>query len=446
MEINENGEIQVLDIPSNTGYWFVRANSRAKYYEDFKKNNYIAVDSNTLPISKLFEIPATIRGSEDALLDKYKQIFQENDLNIFNNLPQVQKMSTGERKKAKSKEAGRSTYRAKRVFNFIEKFNIGDFVVVPYKSSRKFLIGIIVSECFEDDIDHMESLDELGQLTYDISNFEFKRRVLWVKELSRKNFPDKLSWIKTAHQSIFNIKDFANDLNPYITPFYKYQDNFYSRIGVNTSKKISSSSWLDYQLTLQKIVGDENLEDVYQKQRVQSPGDIVIYALSNAWWLIPLIISSLFGEIEINQGQVKIKMQGVIRYFSKGERLKRKLIADNATLEVIQKEANVRKTDAETLSSINNTVDDNETKKVSTDATKSIAKAIANRQRENLERIEQSFTEKDDKKSINTATPRADIDTAKLQNKFQFSNEDPGFLIPYESQEDNLNPSGEEHE
>lgn len=139
-------------------------------------------------------------------------------------------------------------------------------------------------------------------------------------------------------------------------------------------------------------------------------------------------------------------MQGVIRYFSKGERLKRKLVADNAALEVMQKEANVRKTDAETLSSINNTVDDNETKKVSTDATKNIAKAIANRQRENLERIEQSFTEKDDKKSINTATPRADIDTAKLQNKFQFSNEDPGSLIPYESQEDNLNPSEEEHE
>lgn len=34
----------------------------------------------------------------------------------------------------------------------------------------------------------------------------------------------------------------------------------------------------------------------------------------------------------------------------------------------------------------------------------------------------------------------------KLQNKFQFSNEDPGSLIPYESQEDNLNPSEEEHE
>ena len=95
--------INVLDIPEDTRYWFVRANSQSQYYEDFLFNNYIAVDSNGFSLDTLFEIPSTLRSSKDALLEKYKQLFETHDLNLFNSKVDKEKLSDDELKKEKGR-------------------------------------------------------------------------------------------------------------------------------------------------------------------------------------------------------------------------------------------------------------------------------------------------------------------------------------------------------
>lgn len=97
---NEN-KFEILDIPSNTQYWFVRANSRAEYYDDFLQNNYISVDANSISLSTLLEIPQTLRSSKDALKEQYKQLFQENALKQFKERSQNEKMSDKTKKKKK---------------------------------------------------------------------------------------------------------------------------------------------------------------------------------------------------------------------------------------------------------------------------------------------------------------------------------------------------------
>ena len=64
MESSENNyqkiNAEILDIPNDTNYWFVRANSGAMYYEDFFNNNYIAIDSDGLSVSNFLSMPSTI--------------------------------------------------------------------------------------------------------------------------------------------------------------------------------------------------------------------------------------------------------------------------------------------------------------------------------------------------------------------------------------------------
>lgn len=435
-------ELRVLDIPSTTRYWFVRANSQSQYYEDFLYNNFIAIDSNGLSLTKLFEIPSTIRSSDAALRDKYKQLFEEHDLQIFNSLIEGKKLSDEEIKKEKTVELRRSSLRATRMFQFVEKMNINDFVIVPYKSSQKFLIGVVTSECFTSPISRIQLLNDDGYLAYDTCKFPIKRRVLWIKELPQKQFPDSLSWIKTAHQSLFNISEYANKLNPCIYPLYRYKENVYFRIGVNTSKKISSSAWLDYQLLLRKITG-EKLEELYQKQKVQSPGDIILYVIQKYWWLLCLVMGGLFGEVEINQAPVKVKFQGVFRFFSKGERLKRKLAAEKIQIEAAQDKANVDKTDVEILKGIKD-IDDGKAAKSISESAYYIAKSVEARQKNNQARINKGFSEQETEKKLPPLPKDVQNDAEKVVSLFKLSNENPGSSIQYENQEDSLSVPKEE--
>lgn len=435
-------ELSVLDIANDTNYWFVRANGQSQFYDDFKYNNFIAIDSNNFPLEKLFEIPSTLRSSADALRERYKQLFAEHDLKLLNEKIKDEDLTDEEIKEKRTIELRRSSNRSNRNFHFVEEMNINDFVIVPFKSSEKFLIGVVTSDCFTSPIKHMELLDDDGNYSYDICNFPLKRRVLWIKELPQKQFPDSLSWIKTAHQSIFNITEYANTLNPYIFPIYKYKDQLYFRIGVNTTNQISSSSWLDYQLLLKEIT-EEHLDDLFQKQKVQSPGDIVIYVIQKYWWLIPLVMSCLFGEVEINHGSFKMKFQGIIKFFSKDEKLKRKLSVEQTKVELDQKKADLSKRDIETLKQIKE-IKDGKTNKDIDEATSYIAKAIRERAQKNQQKIDESFTQSEEEKNIPTPSKDVSEDAKKVVNLFKLSDENPGSLIQYESQSDSLTAPEEE--
>lgn len=435
-------DLNILDIPSDTKYWFVRANSQSQFYDDFKYNNFIAVDSNNFDLSKLFEIPSTLRSSNEALLNRYKQLFEEHDLNIFNKSINKEELTEEEIKKEKTVELRRSSLRASRMFQFVEEMNINDFVIVPYKSSEKFLVGIVTSDCFTESVPRIQLLDDDGHLAYDTCDFSIKRRILWIKELSRKQFPDSLSWIKTAHQSIFNISEYADKLNPCIYPIYRYQDNVWFRIGVNTPDKIPSSTWLDYQLLLKKIT-DKNLNNLFQKNKVQSQGNIVLFVQNNLWWIIPLVMGGLFGEVEFNKGPVKVKFQGVLKFFSKGERLKRKLSADEVITELDQKRADVNKTDAETLKTLKE-IDSGKAKETINEGVDYIAKAIKDRQKNNKQRIKEGFSESENEKNISPISKDIRKDAEDVISKLKLSNEDPGSSIQYENQEDSLNVPKEE--
>lgn len=446
--MNNENEFKILDIPSNTQYWFVRANSRAEYYDDFLQNNYIAVDSSSISLNTLLDIPQTLRSSKDALKDRYKQLFQENALSKFDKRSKDEKMSDKTRKKERAAVLKRSSYRSGIVFHFVEDMNIGDFVVIPYKSAEKFLIGTVVTNCFENEIDHVEDLDENSESNYAISPFKLKRKILWIKELPKSKFPDKLSWIESAHQSIFNITGYGNELNPFINPLYRYKGKIYARIGVNTDKEISSSSWLDYQLTMKDILSN-NLGNVFQKLYVQSPGQIIIYVKQNLYWLVPLLIGCLFGKVEIKHGDFKINFVGIFRYFSKTERQIRNLDVEEKKAKIDNIKADSSNKYANSVSTLSN-LNDKNSEGLKHGLLKEIENsAISNDDKENdKQELENKFSIESMEKKIDFPKniQKIEKDKNNLQKELKLSNENPGSLIQFENQKDNLIPSTDEFE
>ena len=104
-----SNELSVLDIANDTNYWFVRANGQSQFYDDFKYNNFIAIDSNNFPLEKLFEIPSTLRSSTDALRERYKQFFAEHDLKLLNEKIKGENLTDEEIKELRTKNYRTST-------------------------------------------------------------------------------------------------------------------------------------------------------------------------------------------------------------------------------------------------------------------------------------------------------------------------------------------------
>lgn len=434
-----------MDIPNDTNYWFVRANSKAMYYNDFFNNNYIAIDSDGLSFSNFLSISSTIKSSEEALKAKYKAIFNENVLKLYDENSENQNKPAEKQKEEKTKLLTSSSIKANKSFQFIEKMNIGDFIFVPYMSSSKFLVGIITSDVFDKDINHIQVKDEDGNMQYRVCPYKLKRRTVWIKEINKGQFPDKLSWIKTAHQSIFNITKSANVLNPVIAPIYKYQNQVFCRIGVNTSEQISNSTWLAYQEAIKDILTDNN-DNVYQKSKVQSKGDIVQFTVSNLWWLIPLLYQGLFGETKYQFYFISGTFVGPLRRFLPSQKRKEsiedksnaannKLKESQAKLNLAKarkEEADAKKIEAETQMLLRKIPkDDNSNDKF-------IKKSIR-------KRVERNNKRREDSMSIHQKVKKdvlaKNVDTDEIQEKMQLSNENVGNEIEPKNQMDNLNSS-----
>lgn len=440
-QMNTNDDtlsMDILDVPNSTKYWFVRANTAAEYYTDFMTNHYIAIDSDNQNLYELLGIPSTIRSSTDALQSAYKTIFNNHDITQYKKENENSSKDPETIATELTKLRTKSTNRANRSYSFIEEMNIGDFIFVPYKSSTKFLVGIVTGDVFDDDIHHLYLGDDEAD-RYSICSYKFKRRVMWIKEVTQKYFPEKLSWIKSAHQSLFDITASGADvLNPIIAPIYRYKGKIYCRIGVNTTNQISNSTWLEYQQTMQNIL-QKNNNDVYQKSRVQSPGDIIQYAESLKWWLIPIIYEGLFGQFNYDIHGIKGTFIGPLRRFSptgkkelaqekedrKSEKKDRELAQEreNAKTAKLNAEADLKRAKAAKLNAETARIMHKMPNQEAINDSKFVKHAISDRVTRNYDRLSENNTEKIIKKN-NIALPKTSTD--EIQKKMQLSNENVG--------------------
>lgn len=275
----------ILEIPNDMGYWLVRADG-GKYYEDFFLGNFIAVSDNEITLEMITKYS---KGSLVGITtDFFKDIYSE-----------VYKGWTSQQ----------IAHAVSRTQKFIVEMKIGDLVLVPSRNSKNFLIGIITSDVYQITEDDVTAKIEVN---YAINPYLKRRKVQWLKEIPRCEISDKLYWILSAHQTIFNLEENKENINQLLAPVYIQDGLCHGTIKISKKEGLNANEWYDLYSIIKKH-SDNIEEEMIIKSNVQSPG-LIEFVTENYGTIIAVttVLSGfLIGEVNI----VGIKIKGILPYF-----------------------------------------------------------------------------------------------------------------------------------
>ena len=198
---------------------------------------------------------------------------------------------------------------------------IGDIVIVPSKNSNFFLIGVVDSEMY----DGSSGIEDSEKTGIKACPFIKRRTVTWIKEIGRSSLPQKMYWVLSAHQTIFNVTDFSREVNSLLSFIVKFGEEVTASCFVSTDKGITIKDWHQLTSILIETTGEDS-DEIDMKIDVQSPGDIALSAI--------ILYAIGFGEVNI----AGFKLQGIHPYFfGKGKLERDKLKAEIDGLKLANK-------------------------------------------------------------------------------------------------------------
>ncbi|WP_343011967.1 hypothetical protein [Gemella morbillorum] len=314
--------LEILDIPDNTKYWLVRA-GQGEEYEDFKKSGIIGLRYDKLTLDEIHSI-------------KNKPILVQEYTTYTSKKGKIIKRKRSDKAIARDKENFHKTlykssiskhYKlskssiaqiASRIENFVHKMNIGDIVIVPYISSRKFLVGVITSDTYEITIEEQQKLEAKAQKEYEwklrnnqtfprkhkVSISRKRRNVKWLNEVDKSELSPKLFYTITMHQSIIDISELGEYIDRILSTLYIKDKKLHLSLKVSTQNPVTSELWEKLFKLINRNKKDDEVAEA--KIYVESPGffEISQFLYENKE-PIAIFIAMIFGDIDINGIRIK---------------------------------------------------------------------------------------------------------------------------------------------
>ena len=318
--------LKILEIPKETKYWLVRA-GRGEEYEDFKQSSSIGIQYNQISLENLIQlekisinVPELTPSGRKRKSETIEKEYNKKKKDLYTSL--VLRNIRPKPSKNGASQIG------SRLQNFYNKMNIGDIVIVPYRSSRKFLIGIISSEMYEltdDEYWELKKKVVLNSIGQKISVCKKRRKITWVNEVNREWINPKLLYTINMHQSIIDITDYGKYIDGLLSPVYIKDNVIYGKISVRTKDNINSEVWETLYKTINKLKNKDDVIDI--KSNVESPGSLLLSMVIGGT-IFSFICCVLYFSKEISI--LGVKFQGIKR--SLNEEKKEKL--ENKNLEI----------------------------------------------------------------------------------------------------------------
>lgn len=318
--------LKILEIPKETKYWLVRA-GRGEEYEDFKQSSSIGIQYNQISLENLIQlekisinVPELTPSGRKRKSETIEKEYNKKKKDLYTSL--VLRNIRPKPSKNGASQIG------SRLQNFYNKMNIGDIVIVPYRSSRKFLIGIISSEMYEltdDEYLELKNKVELNSIGQKISVCKKRRKITWVNEVNREWINPKLLYTINMHQSIIDITDYGKYIDGLLSPVYIKDNVIYGKISVRTKDNINSEVWETLYKTINKLKNKDDVIDI--KSNVESPGSLLL-SMGIGGTIFSFICCVLYFSKEISV--LGVRFQGIKRSFN--EEKKEKL--ENKNLEI----------------------------------------------------------------------------------------------------------------
>ena len=319
MDTESANILKILEIPKETKYWLVRA-GRGEEYEDFKQSSSIGIQYNQISLENLIQlekisinVPELTPSGRKRKSETIEKEYNKKKKDLYTSL--VLRNIRPKPSKNGASQIG------SRLQNFYNKMNIGDIVIVPYRSSRKFLIGIISSEMYEltdDEYLELKNKVELNSIGQKISVCKKRRKITWVNEVNREWINPKLLYTINMHQSIIDITDYGKYIDGLLSPVYIKDNVIYGKISVRTKDNINSEVWETLYKTINKLKNKDDVIDI--KSNVESPGSLLLSMVIGGT-IFSFIGCVLFFSKEISV--LGVKFQGIKRSLNEAKKEKK---------------------------------------------------------------------------------------------------------------------------
>lgn len=278
MTTEDSQYIRINVLNNEMNYWFIRTNGGNWYNEFVVEGHCTIVDSN-INLKKLNELKTYD--------EVHKELTRLNDLKIKNIEEYALENNLIEKEKAdlikeKTHSKRSITIEAGRIYNFVHGIKENDLIMMPYKSSRKYKIGYVISKAKEYSDEDLYSIEDKSYIydskrhikKYQVSKNKLYRDVEWIKTIERKDVDAEILNHLNMHQAIANLDQFKFQLNNMIAPIYIQDDNLHINIKVNREKGIDNDLWLEFHEVLSEVEKSSNNKIDEIKVDVQSPGYI----------------------------------------------------------------------------------------------------------------------------------------------------------------------------
>lgn len=239
-----------LQVP-NRGYWYLRTDA-GFYYEQFRDNNYIAINFN-------YVHPSVLEVNNEAQLRRL----------ITNNVPKFDQIPYEE-----LQQGNKST--VSKYIGILRSFHgmqTGDIVIIPSADSDTFSIGKI-----NDSRIYLPSEEETIDCPYLL-----RRRVNWVKkDAFIPPYSPILYSLKHSHSALTKIEKHSEYINAIMQPLFFQNDRYYFTLNINKEEDIPLvdlknllDSYYEILLLLNEAYGfSENIENAIIKLNLNSKGKL----------------------------------------------------------------------------------------------------------------------------------------------------------------------------
>lgn len=239
-------------------YWFVRTSS-GKHYADFTMHSYIAINWDEVSVS-------FFRSNTE---NTVKRILQEK---YYNNPSERPENDEDVDLIADTSTKQQVTLAYNKLRRFINGFQIGDTVLIPDRNSENISIGLIESDVYEDEDYDTRYYAENPGTEITPCPFKKRRRVKWLKHLSKDSMDVFLAKAINAQHSVSCIDDYSNVINRNIYNLYTYNDSLHAIIRAGHPNGLSFGELKELITTLDEALKDASIavDEVYNPAAIDA--------------------------------------------------------------------------------------------------------------------------------------------------------------------------------
>lgn len=274
MEENNKCAKEILKIdyfPSDINYWLIRTNGGRWFEEFFELNhvtiisdNYYLSDFNNLNTLKQFK--NRVKTLNNRIQNKISKKFSHLADEERNKLIKLLTLSSRQ-----------CTVLSKRLFTFIQKINIGDYIIIPNINSNSYKIGIVKSNANEYSTTKMKAINRKAKSDkFTPSNNKLYRKIEWIKEINKYELDSEILNKTYNHQTIINLTEYKNKINSLLNSIFIQDGLLHINLNVSRKESINNKLWLKLHNTIDYIESIANSETEAIKVDVQSPGFLEI--------------------------------------------------------------------------------------------------------------------------------------------------------------------------